>query len=216
MSPWLMVTGDEATVGAYKLFDATKTAVTLTFDTLPSAFTTDTNSPADGGVSVTTQPTLFTKTSSIADSDGPGPYQYRFIVGTGKSAPPSNPNNLLPSVTGIVADSQRQLTNQWTVPDSVLQDGQTYFWQPLVWDFATGVPDAYGPVYSFRVDMRNGKDATQAFDAVGPVSTDLATGNLTANAKSHSITALGGSMGINLDYNSPQRSRQGLVGQIME
>jgi RHS repeat-associated protein len=214
MSPWLMVTGDEATVGAYKLFDATKTAVTLTFDTLPSAFTTDTNSPADGGVSVTTQPTLFTKTSSIADSDGPGPYQYRFIVGTGKSAPPSNPNNLLPSVTGIVADSQRQLTNQWTVPDSVLQDGQTYFWQPLVWDFATGVPDAYGPVYSFRVDMRNGKDATQAFDAVGPVSTDLATGNLTTNAKSHSITALGGSMGINLDYNSPQRSRQGLVGQI--
>jgi RHS repeat-associated protein len=214
MSPWLMVTGDETTVGAYKLFDATKTTVTLTFDTLPSGFSMDSRSPADGGVSVTTQPTLFTNPTSVSDIDGPGPYQYRFIVGTGKNVPLSNPNNLLPSVTGIVADSQRQLTNQWTVPDSVLQDGQTYFWQPLVWDNATGVPDVYGPVYSFRVDMRNGKDSTQAFDAVGPVSTDLATGNLTTNAKSHSITALGGSMGINLDYNSPQRSRQGLVGQI--
>jgi hypothetical protein len=219
MSPWLMVTGDEATPGAYKLFDATKTTVTLTFDTLPSAFGvgSTTGSPADGGASVTTQPTFFTDPASIVDPDGPAPasaaYQYRFIVGTAKTVPQSNPNNLLPSVSGIVADSSRQYLNQWTVPDNVLQDGQTYYWQPLVWDAATNVPDVYGPVYSFRVDLRNGKDATQAFDAVGPVSTDLATGNVTTSTKSHSIAALGGSMGINLDYNSPQRSRNGLAGQ---
>nr|WP_239063305.1 PA14 domain-containing protein [Streptomyces sp. SID13031] len=48
---------------------------------------------------------------------------------------------------------------------------------------------------------------------MGPVSVDLATGNLTTSAKTHSIAALGGSLGVSLDYNSPQRSRPGLVGQ---
>jgi RHS repeat-associated protein len=213
MSPWLMVTGDETDPGAYKLFNATKTTVTLTFDTLPAGLAMGTGSPADGGVSVSTQPTLYENTTGITDPDGPGPNQYRFIVGTGKNIPPSNPNNLLPSVTGVVADSGRQLINQWTVPDKVLQDGVTYYWQPLLWDFATGVPDVYGPVYSFKVDLRNGKDNTQATDEVGPVSADLATGNLATSTQSHSIAALGGSMGIGLSYNSPQRSKNGLIGQ---
>jgi RHS repeat-associated protein len=215
-SPWMMVAGDESgSAVTYKMFDATKTKVTLTFDTLPSGFGvgSTTGSPADGGVSVTTQPTFFVDPATVVDGDGPGPNQYRFVIGTSKNVPPSNPLGLLPSVGGVLADSGRLQLNQWTVPDSVLQDGQTYYWQPLAWDFTTGVPDVYGPVYSFKVDLRNGKDATQAFDAVGPVSTDLATGNLTSSTKSHSIAALGGSMGVNLDYNSPQRSSQGLVGQ---
>lgn len=58
-----------------------------------------------------------------------------------------------------------------------------------------------------------GKDQTQAFDTLGPVSADLGTGNVTTSASSHTTSALGGSLGISLDYNSPTRSRNGLVGE---
>jgi len=213
LSPWMMMRGNENTSGTYKQFNDARTAVTLNFDGLPYGFTDDVGSPANGGVSITTQQTFFTKTSSISDSDVEPSTQYRFIVGTAENIPQSNPFNIIPSVTGIVADSGRVPLNQWTMPPNVLQDGNTYYWQPVVWDTYTGSPDVYGPVYTFKVDLRNGKDATQESDTVGPVSVDLATGNLSTNASTHSISALGGDIGVNLNYNSPQRSEQGLVGQ---
>src|ERR1043165_5510112 len=49
-------------------------------------------------------------------------------------------------------------------------------------------------------------------DIVGPVGVDLANGNVETSVQSHSIEAIGGSLGISLDYSSPQASRQGLVG----
>ncbi len=212
LNPWMMVRGDESTSNTLKEFDDTKTSITLNFDTLPSGYTTDTQSPANGGISISTQPTLFTKPSSIVDPDSSS-FQYRFIVGTTKNIPTSNPFNMVPSLTGLVADSGHLPINQWTVPSNVLQDGNTYFWQPVVWDNYTGAPDTYGPVYSFSVDLRNGKDKTQSIDQVGPVNVDMATGNLSTGIDTHSITALGGSIGTSLAYNSPQRSEQGIVGQ---
>jgi RHS repeat-associated protein len=215
-SPWMMVSGDEVNSNTYKLFDATKTSVTLTFDSLPvsTSLNQGAGSPANGGVTVVTQPTLSTDPNSVSDSDGPGPYQYRYIIGTVKNVQNPNPLGLLPSVTGIVADSGRLPVNQWVVPNNILQDGTTYYWQPVVWDnYSSSVPDVYGPVFSFKVDLRNGKDATQASDTLGAASVDLATGNLGTAGSTHSIAALGGSLGTNLNYNSPQRSQTGLVGQ---
>jgi RHS repeat-associated protein len=215
LDPWMMMRGNEAANNTLKEFDPTKTKLIYTYEKLPDQTTRLDPSPADGGVSVTTQPSFFANQLSVPtnDSDGPGPFQYRFVIGTSKSIPQSNPLNILPSIGGIIADSGRQLSNQWTVPDRVLQDGQTYYWQPLIWDGYANSADVYGPVYSFRVDLRTGKDATQAYDSVGAVNVDLATGNLSTSAKSHTIAALGGNLGISLDYNSPQRSRAGLVGQ---
>jgi PA14 domain len=112
-----------------------------------------------------------------------------------------------------VADSGDLDTPQWVVPDNALTDGSTYYWQAIAWDSYQAVPGNFSPVYSFKVDLRNGKDSTQAYDAMGPVSVDLATGNLTTSAKTHSIAALGGSLGVGLDYNSPQRSRPGVVAE---
>ncbi len=114
-----------------------------------------------------------------------------------------------------MADSGILDAPQWVVPDNVLQDGTTYYWQALVWDgYATEPkPFVHSPIYSFKVDLRNGKDATQAFDTFGPLSVDFATGNVTTSAGSHGMNALGGSIGLGLDYNSPGRSRPGLVGQ---
>ena len=51
------------------------------------------------------------------------------------------------------------------------------------------------------------------YDTLGPVSVDLATGNVTTNAATHSSSALGGGLGLSLTYNNPMRSRKGLVGQ---
>lgn len=208
---WMMISGEENwNYQSYKMFAYDRTVVSFTYDAMPTVSTAA--SPADNGVVVSTQPTL--KSNHSFDVDGPGPVKYRYIVGTGKNGA-GNGNTTYPgvAVTGWVADSGDTTTPSFTVPDNVLQDGTTYYWQVLAWDNWSGAAASLSPVYSYKVDLRNGKDATQALDAVGPVNVDLATGNLTTSAKSHSISALGGSLGVGLDYNSPQRSRQGLVAQ---
>lgn len=213
INSWMMVSGEETmNYHSYKFFSHNLTRVWFNYDNLPTASLIAPGSPADGGVAVTTQPTL--KSGGSYDSDGPGPIKYRYIVGTGKSGA-GNGNSTTPgvAVTGWVADSGDTEFPQYSVPDNVLQDGTTYYWQVLAWDSYAGAAATLSPVYSFKVDLRNGKDATQAYDTAGPVSVDLATGNLTTSAKSHSIAALGGNLGVSLDYNSPQRSRQGLVGR---
>ncbi len=227
---WMMVGNTNNGAGSYKLFGIDRTSVIFDFDQLPGQSTLASPSPADQGVSVSTQPSLSTTTVAL-DADGPGTLapngqhlnQYRYIIGTGKTVPASNPNNVIQSVTGVVADSGLSFYPKWTVPDNVLQDGTTYYWQATTWDGFNGstypdtsidrAPQVYGPVYSFKVDLRNGKQSTQAYDTAGPVSVDLATGNLTTSNATHSIAALGGSLGVSLGYNSPQRSQAGLVGQ---
>lgn len=208
-NPWLMVSGDESSL-SFKHFDETKTKVDFVYDTLPTQSTRANGAPEDSGVAVSTQPII--KSNPATDADGPGPLQYRYIVGTSKNVPISNPLNILPSVNTTVESGLMSLP-QWVVPDNVLQDGVTYYWQVAVWDGYAGSPQVYSPVYSFKVDLRNGKDATQAFDTMGPVSVDFATGNLTTSNETHEMKALGGTLGLSLDYNSPQRSRLGLVAQ---
>jgi RHS repeat-associated protein len=209
---WMMVRGEEAiNYESYKLFAYDMTRVSFNYETLPSqSLIASSGTPVDGGVSVSTQPTLRSNPPAT-DPDGPGPNQYRYIIGTSKGNLDSRNRNS--AIGGVVADSGLTSLPQWTVPDNVLQDGTTYYWQAAVWDSYAGSAQIFSPVYSFKIDLRNGKDATQAFDTVGAVSADMATGNLTTSAKTHSVAALGGSLGVGLDYNSPQRSRPGLVGE---
>src|SRR2546430_16119212 len=61
--------------------------------------------------------------------------------------------------------------------------------------------------------MRTGKDKTQTYDTLGPITADLATGNVSTSNSSHTSKALGGSLGVSLDYNSPQKARVGLDGK---
>jgi RHS repeat-associated protein len=112
---------------------------------------------------------------------------------------------------GAVMDSGVQDSTQWTIPDGLLQDGSTYYVQDRTYDSASDVYSPYGPAVKFRIDQRTGKDSTQAYDTLGPVSADLATGNVSTSASSHTSKALGGSLGVSLDYNSPVRSRNGLA-----
>jgi YD repeat-containing protein len=213
MGSWMMVSGEENwDYQSYKLFAYDRTIVSFNYDTLPNPSIISTpGAPADGGVSVSTQPML--KSTPAYDPDGPGPMKYRYIVSTGKNGA-GNGNTTYPgvAVTGRIANGRITTRPNGPCPTTSPKT-YTYYWQILTWDNWGGSAASLSPVYSFKVDLRNGKDATQGYDAVGPVSVDLATGNLTTSAKTHSIAALGGNLGISMDYNSPQRSRPGLVAQ---
>ncbi len=199
---YLMLVGDESQY-SYKFMTYPDAKVTFTYTNAPGAATLV--SPTDRAAVVTTQPVL--KAATVTDPDGDA-VKYRFNVTTTPDAS-----------GGTVANSGWLDVPQWTVPDNSLQDGVTYYWKVQAWDGQyineTGLLGSWSnsAVRSFRVDMRNGKDNTQAYDEIAGMQVDLATGNVTTGAKSHSIAALGGSLGVNLDYNSPQRSRPGLIGE---
>jgi RHS repeat-associated protein len=209
---YLMVNGEEVPNNSWKRFAYDRTRVTFNYEQLPTQSVSAAPSPADGGVSVTNQPVF--KSTTATDPDNTGPVSYRYTIGTSKTG---GGGGTVSSIGGALVNSGLIVSPSWTTPDNVLQDGTTYYWQVETNDgYTDGTHTAastFSSVYSFKVDLRNGKDATQAFDTVGPVSVDLATGNLTTSAKSHSIAALGGNMGVSLDYNSPQRSRPGLIGE---
>jgi RHS repeat-associated protein len=198
---WQEVFGEEAqNYYSYKLFAYDETSVTFTYDTQAPVAVPNIMAPPSGGTVVTTQPTLYV--TPVTDTDGTVP-QYYYRVTTSPDAE-----------TGAVVNSGWTLNPNWTVPQNVLVDGTTYYWHVYTWDGITNVPETPpGWVSSFRVDMRNGKDATQTQDTVGPISTDLATGNVSTSAATHSEAALGGTLGIGLNYNSPVRSTPGLIGQ---
>jgi RHS repeat-associated protein len=194
---WLMITGEEGAWVSYKNFDPDNTFVDFTYYDPPPAPTVV--APAPGQTFVDPQASF--KLGGINNPNNGDPLEYEFRVSSA------------PGAVGTLVDSGVLNSLQWTVPDGILQDGATYYVQARSFDNTGG---GYGPWSSsvqFKIDTRSGKDSTQTFDTLGPVSVGLATGNLTLSTGSHSSAALGGSLGISLDYNSPVRSRAGLIGQ---
>ncbi len=152
--------------------------------------------PADKQVVVDTMPSL--KVNPVVDPDGDA-VKYYFRVSTSPDAE-----------TGAVINSGWIDTTQWTVPDGILQDGNTYYWHVYTLGATQTNPNW---VRSFKIDLRTGKDSTQSFDSVGPAGIDLATGNTTLSAGSHTMSALGGDMGLSLTYNTPNRAKKGVKGE---
>ncbi len=153
-------------------------------------------SPADQQVTVDTQPTL--KVNPVTDADGDN-VQYYFRVSTSPSAE-----------TGAVINSGWINSPQWSVPEGILQDGTTYYWHIYTYGATQTNPNW---VRSFKIDLRTGKDSTQSYDTVGPVGIDLATGNATLSAGTHTMKALGGNIGLNLSYDTPNKAKKGLQAE---
>ncbi|HRF28045.1 MAG TPA: PA14 domain-containing protein [Candidatus Saccharibacteria bacterium] len=189
---WWSFKGQEGSATSFKPYYMIKASVT--YDT-PTPMTSAV-SPADKATTVTTQPSL--KVNTVTDADGDD-IDYYFRVAT-------NPD----AETGAVINSGWIDSPQWNVPDNILQDGRTYYWHTYVRGYAQKNPTW---VRSFKVDTRTGKDSTQAYEELGPVSVDLATGNATTSTGSHSIAALGGDIGVGLSYNTPAMSSTGLTAQ---
>lgn len=194
---WVMLAGQEEASTTFKNFDPNNSYMVFEYtDLLPQPTLL---SPTPSQVFADPQ-VSFTSTTHTHPTTG-GQLHYKYCVSTS------------PGCVGTVMVSGAETSAQWTIPDGMLQDGMTYYAQAQTHNPVTKVDGPFGAAVSFKVDARTGKDKTQAFDTLGPVDVDLATGNLTTSASSHTSAALGGSLGVSLDYNSPVRSRNGLVGE---
>ena len=184
---WLMLHGNDS---QYKMLTPYGSSLSLYYNTPPpiSGFA----KPAEGEVITTTMPKL--EGNPVTDADG-DQVQYVFHVYNGKS---------------FVASSGSLYSPRWNVPEGVLEDGGTYKWYVLTRD-SEGRWNASTTPASFTVDTRSGKDKTQTYDTVGPASVNLADGNTYTATSSHSMSALGGDIGLSLDYNTPTRSIAGLT-----
>jgi RHS repeat-associated protein len=194
---WVKITGEETNATTYKNWDPDNSYVEFNYtDVLPAP---DVVQPVDGQVYV--DPQVSFRSTSHTNPNSGAALKYIFCISSATDC------------AGAVVSSSPQTSTQWTIPDGMLQDGNTYYVQVKTYDPALPAYGSWGPPVSFKIDSRTGKDSTQAYDTLGPVAVDLATGNMTTSASSHTSSALGGSLGIGLDYNSPVRSRTGLIGE---
>jgi RHS repeat-associated protein len=155
--------------------------------------------PADKAVVSTLTPTLSVPSSDIvADTDGPGPTTYQFRVTTGTDG-----------ISGQVISSPVSSALSWTVPAGVLQDGASYSWTVVVGD---GLDNAVPWVNHFTVNERITNPGPAPTDSAGPVSVNLANGNVSASFTSPTVSTVGGPMGLAFNYNSETASNAGLTG----
>jgi hypothetical protein len=97
------------------------------------------------------------------------------------------------------------------VPRGALADGTTYWWH--VWTYDGTAWHAPSWVWSFRVDLGLGERPSQPLDDLGPVTVNLASGNVVAHASSPSLPTVGGPVGLSYTYNSAAPSTTaGLTG----
>lgn len=194
---WVMIAGDDGSALNWKAFDPDNSYVVFTYDVPLSAPTFVT--PIQNQVFTDAQASFRLNTETNPNNSTPLQYVFRITTG-------ANNNGL------IIQSGNPQNSTAWTVPDGVLQDGSTYYIQGLSYDASTGITSPWSSPVPFRIDTRQGQDKTQTYDTLGPVSVDLATGNLTTGIASHATKALAGDLGVGLTYNSPLKSRPGLVG----
>jgi RHS repeat-associated protein len=199
---WLFMQSAGSDAFDYKRFDPDGSYLSFIYGVVPPTPTITV--PANNQTFVDPVVSFRVNPESNPDTNNPGPLKYQFVISSAENG------------TGVVLDSGRIDATQWTVPDGILQDGTSYSVKAYTVNPATNISSDSPEARTFKIDSRLGKDKTQAYDTLGPVSVDLATGNLTTSLSSHSSAALGGSLGVSLDYNSPLRSRYGLTGQYWD
>ena len=195
---WLtMWAANEADVNSFKALSAANTFLDVTYQwnvdhpNQPTPLPTLT-SPEKDAVIVVERPTL--KVSPVTDPDG-DQVRYAFRV--------------MDSRGNVVAYSPELDTPSWTLPAKVLTDGEKYSWNVWVLERRASDPsqveNGWRPsdeTRSFKYTTRLNKDQTQSYDDVGAASINMNTGNVYSHSSSHSISALGGEIGIGFDYNS--------------
>lgn len=200
----LIISGEESAATSLKRFNPNRSWVDFEYNdppppnNPPPASTLAT--PANGTTITTLQPTLVT--NPVIDPEG-DPVIYNFRV------------CMSPDCSDSVIELDSSPFNQFTILEGVLQDGTSYYWRSYTRDiYHDWAPSPM--IWSFRTDLRNGKDSTQSYDVAGSVSVDLATGNLTTSLSSHGLKALGGNIAVGLEYNSPNRTRGGLTASYWD
>lgn len=193
--PTYIINGEERAYTTRKGFDADASYINYIFNTAPNMASA--TAPANGQVVVTDQPLLSVNAPGDPNGDA---VKYYFRVSDKPGAE-----------TGSVINSGWIDSTQWTIPEGRLQDGVTYYWHTYTYDGYWQTNPNW--TWSFKYDARLGNDSAASFDDGGPVDINLATGNTTTSAGTHGMSALGGSVGLNFEYNSPYRSKPGLTAE---
>ncbi|MEV4049798.1 PA14 domain-containing protein [Amycolatopsis sp. NPDC049688] len=186
---FMMIGAENPGTWTYKNLNAT-----LTVDTGSPAPAATLVAPADGTVSTSLTPTL--SVNPVTDPDGEA-VKYCFRIATGADAK-----------SGVVVESGCLTTPTWTVPAGIMQDGVAYTWQAMTYSGATTITPTW--VGHFKVDQRIGDHGPSPTDDVGPVTVNLANGNVSTGEQAPTFTTVGGSAGLNFSYNSQQVENKGL------
>lgn len=190
-STWFMLTGSETSEWSYKNMQVN---LIVDYGTAPPAASLV--SPADGSVMTSLTPTL--SVSPVSNPSGDGTL-YCFKVATGADGQ-----------SGIVVDSGCITSNTWTVPQGVLTDGTSYTWTVLTalsGGVTTTTPSWTG---HFKVDQRIGDTGPAPKDTLGPVTVNLANGNVHTQNAGPTFNTVGGSSGLKFSYNSQATEPYGL------
>lgn len=188
---WFMLTGSETSEWSYKNMQVN---LIVDYGTAPPA--TSLVSPADGSVLTNLTPTL--SVSPVNNPSGDGTL-YCFKVATGADAQ-----------SGIVVDSGCITSNTWTVPQGVLTDGTSYTWTVLT-ALSGGVTTTHpGWTGHFKVDQRIGDTGPAPKDTLGPVTVNLANGNVHTEDAGPTFNTVGGTSGLTFSYNSQASEPYGL------
>ena len=157
--------------------------------------------PGNQALVTTLAPTL-SLPSAGSDANGDA-LTYQFRVTTGGDG-----------ISGQVVSSQvfpvgTTFPLKWTVPAGILRDGTPYTWSVVVGD---GFDNSVGWVNRITVNQRITADGPSPSDSAGPVSVNLANGNVSASFATPTVSTVGGAMGLSFNYNSEAASNAGLTG----
>ncbi len=210
-----LAAANEYDSAAYRVFysgeangSLTAPALWITYDHVPDE--TRPVGPGDGATVTTATPVLSVLPPTDPDGD---PVQLWYRVTTSPDAETgihaADSNWLKPDPSQSDPTKQPNLT--YTIPPGVLMDGTTYWWHVWAYD---GIATWRLPAWkqSFTVKQGLGQRASQPSDKVGPVSVNLASGNLFASAASPSFATVGGPAGLSYAYNSTAPGTAGLTG----
>jgi RHS repeat-associated protein len=185
----------------------------MTTTSLPTYGASATFVPADGSIAASLTPTL-TAPAATATNGKTLQYELRLTSGTDGTSGQIAQSPLC-ATSGSACAINADGTVSWKVPASVLQDGGSYTWVEVI-------NDGYGD-YVYTANAANGVNRLTVntrvtdpgpapTDTAGPVSVNLANGNVAASFQSPTVHTVGGDMGMNFAYNSRLASNQGLTG----
>lgn len=154
-------------------------------------------SPATGSLRLTSTPTV---TANIpADPQG-DTLRYRFTMspvdGVGIQAASA-------WFTGPNAAAS------WTVPAGLLDPQTGYNWAV---EYTDGRASGNTAPWTITVDPRLGVSTLSPMETVGPVTVNLATGNVALVASSPAVNTVGGPVSVGFAYNSQDRTSTGIRG----
>jgi len=149
-------------------------------------------SPADQSIVTTLSPTFSTPQSSDVEGDT---VQYQFRMSTGADGK----SGLVTTSGWLPASGSSPVV--WTPPTGTLQDGGTYTIGVMTND---GYDSAQDPTWvsHFTVNQRIGTSGPAPTDTAGPVTVNLANGNVNLNFSSPTVPTVGGPMGLSFNYDS--------------